>query len=416
MKYNRSEIHQKIFYGSILAISFCIPIYGKLLPPLIALLGLNWLIEGKYIKTLPLVFKEKQRFLVFSFSFLYFIYLIGLIYSTNLQYARLDLGIKFSMLLFPLIFATSYFPDDWINGIGRIIRIFALGCIAISIILYGHALYNHAVLHVKDAFYYSNLSWFFHPAYLAMYMTFVISNIVFHLLLKQSVKGALKKAVHILMLVYFSVFVILLSSKAGLIALVFVILCYSLLLGFRYRKWIKASSFLVISLVVLFMGLKVFPFATGRISQAGKDLREQDTLMNSGRSTNDRIGIWKSSVDIILTHPLFGVGTGDVKDELLKEYKNNNIIPAFEQKLNAHNQYLQTFVATGLPGFLMLVSMILIPLWYSLRKEYYLYFFFLLIFGINILFESMLEIQQGVIFYSFFNAILFSIKENGNLR
>jgi len=422
----KAKIHQSFNHFLLLGIAFSIPIENfvysltvglhsrfpnfpeiRLTSTLIAFLVLNWLLEAKYIKTFPLIFKERSRFLIFTFSFLYLFYVAGLIYTTNFHYARLDLGIKFTMLLFPLIFATSDESDYRRELPGMIIKGFAIGCIAISFILYGHALYYSFVNHSKDAFYYSNLSWFFHPAYLAMYMTFVISNILCHLLIKQSVNGFRKIAFHILLLAYFSVFIILLSSKAGLIALLAVILGYAVLLGFRFRRWLKAFTFMAVSLMVLFAGVKIFPFMTERISQAGKDLQEQDSMQNSGKSTSDRIGIWRSSINIILTHPFIGVGTGDVKDELLKEYKKNNILPALEQKLNAHNQYLQTFVSTGTPGFLILVLMILIPALYSVKQEQYLYFFFLVIFGINILVESMLEIQQGVIFYSFFNIVFF---------
>lgn len=412
MKLSRAEIHYKIFYLLSIAIAFFIPVYGRILPLFIGLMILNWIVEGKYIRTLPLIFRERTRFILFSFSFLYLIYLLGLIYTENFEYARFDLEIKLTILIFPLVFATSAEPASFRSDIGRIIRGFVSGCIVMSLVLYGRAIYNAFIIDVSEAFYYSNLSWYFHPSYMAMYMTFAASGILYYLLIRKSVTGFRRISFHVLLLVHFTVFIILLSSKAGLITLIAVILFYFLLMMIRYQKFLKAVTFLVISLLVIFIGLNLFPYMTGRLMQAGKDLRSGDTVQNSGKSTADRIGIWNSSLKLIRDHPSLGVGTGDVKDELLKEYRKDNVLPALEQKLNAHNQYLQTFVTLGFSGFLVLVLMLMVPAGIAIRNDNYIYFAFILVIGINMLFESMLEIQQGVVFYAFFNVVLYSWREN----
>jgi O-antigen ligase len=122
--------------------------------------------------------------------------------------------------------------------------------------------------------------------------------------------------------------------------------------------------------------------------------------------------IWKSAVEIIRENLLLGVGTGDVKDALLQRYKKNNLTKILSMRLNAHNQYLQTFVTIGISGFLVLVIMLLAPAISALRKADFIYFIFLAIIGINILVESMFEVQAGVIFYAVFNAILFSSNQS----
>jgi len=103
-----------------------------------------------------------------------------------------------------------------------------------------------------------------------------------------------------------------------------------------------------------------------------------------------------------------------VKDALLEGYRENKVIPALEHKFNAHSQYFQTFVTLGLTGFLLLLATLFFPAIRALRRGQVLYFVFLVIFAINILFESMLEIQQGVVFYAFFNILLFTANRNGN--
>jgi O-antigen ligase len=75
--------------------------------------------------------------------------------------------------------------------------------------------------------------------------------------------------------------------------------------------------------------------------------------------------------------------------------------------LNAHNQYLQTYIALGIPGILLLMILLAFPGWIAFRRIHFVYFCFLAVFAFNILVESMLEVQAGVIYYAFFNALFF---------
>lgn len=129
--------------------------------------------------------------------------------------------------------------------------------------------------------------------------------------------------------------------------------------------------------------------------------------LKSDDGTNERILIWRSSLEIVDENPVFGVGTGDVKDVLLKKYEENHITAAAVKRLNAHNQYLQTCIALGGVGLLILILCLIFPAIYAIRNHDLLYFLFLMLIFLNLLFESMFERQAGIVFYSFFNALLF---------
>ncbi|HTX88330.1 MAG TPA: O-antigen ligase family protein [Bacteroidales bacterium] len=402
----REKIHRTLRTWLLYGIAFALPVYGRILPALIALLTLNWLLEAYWLKSVPGLFKEKERLALLAFSALYFLYLAGLLWTSDFPYAWFDLEVKLSLLIFPLIFATSPWPLLTGKESGNLIRIFALGCLTGTLILLGHSIYLSAVEHLPDAFYYSNLSWHFHPSYLSMYLALAVSNILYGFIVRRTVKGRIRITIHVLMLLWLTTFIILLSSKAGLLALLMVILFYALLLGFRFRRWLTAFVFLGISLAVFFAGLQLFPYASSRISRAGKDVSVAPEG-SGGTSTLDRLGVWNAALKVIGRQPVFGTGTGDVKDELLKEYRNSNALPALEKKLNAHNQYLQTTVALGILGGIVLAGMLLWPAVASFRKENWLYTVFLLIFMLNITVESMFETQAGVVFYAFFNVVLF---------
>jgi O-antigen ligase len=312
------------------------------------------------------------------------------------------------LFLFPFIFATSepFFLSKEKSTV--ILFSFLAGCFTSTLLLYGHATYNLIANYNENAFYYRDLSWFWHPSYLAMYLTFAIAIMAYWLMEGYPVFGRFKIAGIILLIINFFVFIILLNSKAGLLSLLLVIIFYSVSLVVLKHNWILATVTLVLAVTLFCISLTLFPYSGKRLKEAGKELQSMDTSVNDIKSTTERIGIWKCSLEIISKHALFGVGTGDVKDALLERYKTNNLTKALNQNLNAHNQYLQTFISLGIFGLLALLFMLVFPAIQAFHQKYLIYFIFLLIFSLNVMVESMFEVQAGVIFYALFNALLYT--------
>jgi O-antigen ligase len=404
----RHRVHQEIFFYTCLLLVFFLPVFPRVVPGIILLMSANWLFSGSYIKTVPLLFKDKLRLSVLSFAAIYFLYLAGMLWSTDFDYGWFDLEVKLSILAFPLIFSTSDLSIFTKSRIKLIFGSYIIGCLAGSLILIVHAWINHRT-GMSDAFYYTNLAWYFHSSYLAMYLTFGISMLLYIFLTQLSGSSFIKITGLSLLILYFEGFIFLLSSKAGLIVLAATEILFILLL--MTRK-IRMNRIILIAflMAVAFTGYsRIFPFAFKRIAKADSAISSSGNVKaNPDDGTVARMEIWKISLGLIRQNFLFGVGTGDVKDTYLQAYQEKNLSPIFRKQLNAHNQYLQTFVALGMIGFSLLAAMLIIPSFMALRKRNLLYFAFLLIFTINILFESMLETQAGVVFYAFFNAFLFS--------
>ena len=403
----RKRVHQHIFWYCCLGIAFMLAVWGKLVPTIIVILILNWLITGDYTRTVPVLFKEKNRRNTLLFAGLYILYLLGLLYTSDYAYARFDLEVKLSLLVFPLVFSTADVGFLNTRHLRLLMHVYLAGCVVGSLLLLGHAftLWREGV---QGAFYYMKLSWYFHSAYFAMYLNFAMAFIVIELLRRFRILPSALKIAYYILLAWFFVFIFLLSSKMGLICMVLIAALGAAELIFRQKK-----TFLGLGLIILFMmfiraGLHVFSGTSDRVIQSTSTL-SGSAGQETSKSTSDRIDIWKVSLEIIKSNVLIGVGTGDVKDVLIAKYKENKIDEALEFKLNAHNQYLQTFMTLGIPGITALLLMLFLPMISALRKHYLLYFVFTLLFAANILVESMFETQAGVVWYAFFNSILFSL-------
>jgi len=73
---------------------------------------------------------------------------------------------------------------------------------------------------------------------------------------------------------------------------------------------------------------------------------------------------------------IIGTGTGDSKDELVKEYEKRGMTGALEHKLNAHNEFYQVFVSLGIIGFLLFLTSLFYPLVIAFKRSQTIYLLF----------------------------------------
>ncbi len=346
------------------------------------------------------------------FAVLYLLYLLGLLYTDNFDYGLFDIEVKLSLLIFPVLISTlpSAFYEAKI--IYRIFWSFIIGAFISTFVCIVYALFKFSFFHSTSDFYYSRLSVFLHPGYFSMYLNFAVAVLFYFLFERWNDLTSATRFICILLIAWFFIFIILLSSKAGILSLAIVFLVYIGYSLIRRKRIVQALLMLIGISLAFWISFTLFPKSFGRINQAGKVVASSEEVKSETKEgTGERILIWRSSLDVIKNNFLFGLGTGDVKDGLLEVYKSKGISMAEERKLNAHNQYLQTFISVGVIGFLALILMIVLPGISALKHNNILYFLFLIIIGFNFLVESMLETQAGVIFYGFFNSYLFIIQK-----
>ena len=392
-------------------LAFGIPVFPKALPFIIISIVLTWLLEGNFELKVSNIFAETKRAKALMFMVIYLLYILGMIYSSNFAYGYFDLEVKMSLIIFPVLLAT--FPRALLERkvAYKVLWAFVYGMIVSMLFCYSQAIYHYISSGSLLSFYYARLSPLIHPSYLAMYAGFAFA-VVMYFILEGMITG-LRKVFAFILLGFFVLFIVMLSSKAGVIGIVMLISLFAMYMVFVRRKFIPGiltGSVYIVLFLVLF---QLLPKSAERFRQSRDTLESSETIQSEQfSSTRDRLLIWWHSFEITNEHFLIGVGTGDVKDYLLSKYEEKGMEHAREQSLNAHNQYLQTMIALGIIGLIVLLLNFILPALESIDNKDYLYLFFLILLAFNFLFESMLETQAGVVFYAFFNTYLFLVKKD----
>jgi O-antigen ligase len=125
----------------------------------------------------------------------------------------------------------------------------------------------------------------------------------------------------------------------------------------------------------------------------------------NGNSVTQRFEYWRVGWSLFKAHPLIGVGTGDVNDEYMKQYRKDKSELIYKFRDRAHNQYLTILISFGILGFLLFIGSLFTPLFYSGIRNEILYLFFFTLILVSFLGEDTLETQAGVTFFAFFNSL-----------
>lgn len=385
---NLSELKYKSNYYALILLVFVIPLERKLIAPFTILFFVTSILNGS-------VNNLKINFKTLLFGLIYLGYCIGTLYSQNINIATKDLMTKLPLLIIPIGFVIS--KVNWRDKINSIFKSFIDGCFASALIAMIYSLVQFYFNDKSSSFFYGNISLFAHPSYLAAILNLAIIYVYYTLI--NSSKVNLKK---ILLITFFSIYILLLASKTGLITMILTHLIFITIYSIKKKKFISSSIIMLIMTgTVFFAYYSSLTFKT-RINDL---FTTSSTEINYESSTAARSVIWKICLEKIAEQPILGYGTGDVKSILISEYENQDLTYFIEKKLNAHNQFLQTSLAIGLIGGLVLLLMLVLPLFYSIKNKQVLYISFLLLVCINFFTEAMLERQVGVIFYAVFNSL-----------
>ena len=128
-------------------------------------------------------------------------------------------------------------------------------------------------------------------------------------------------------------------------------------------------------------------------------------------SDNGRVKSVEAGINVGISNLWTGVGMGDVKNEVVKYYREDSSDWA-SRELLPHNQFVFVFAAAGLPGLIWFTFAVLYPIFYYRFWKYNLIMGFNLIMLGSFLFDHTLETQIGVGFYLVFQLMLIQMTKS----
>ena len=391
-----------------------IPVYTWYIPPII----IAWVVlrSAEIIVNKKFLLQTNRRYLWLSILFIvfFFLQLTSLLFSDNLSNGANILFRRLSLLAFPVLFM---FPGSKIISKGNsLLKLFAGSTVIFIIFCFLNALYKSISLqnglfiintHPPEGYWMSYflgsyLSVNQHPSYLAMFVSlsvFIALESIFEVGLKKY-----KRILWCFACILLLVSIYLLSSRAGFLAISIALLFY-FLFKLDYKKRILRKTLLVI--LLLFVTISIV-----RTNERITLFMEQfsDGTFREKIAKDSRILIWRSSIKIIKNNPVLGVGIGDAGAELMKEYLIIGDKDLIDSHYNAHNQFLEILLETGIAGLLVFLMIFGYMIYISLSEKNLIYGLFLLMMFIFFMFESVLSRLSGVAYFSLFSFLLIYLK------
>jgi len=401
----KAKIHSYIFYYTLAFGILTIPFSILFQLPVILILLINFMVESNWKEKFLNIRKNSLLPFFILFSGFYLLYVIGTFYSSNLRYAFSDLECKLFLFLMPFFIFTQKKEDFTKEKINNLFFLFIIAVLAMIICNFSISAFNFAKNGNKDSFFYTQLSHFSHPSYSALY-----ANTAFlfalHFLFINPVKEKILKILFAATILLTAAYIFFVQSKAGVIIFTICALASAIhIINLRKRRLIVTSCFITLCSLLLVLISKYTPVMT-RMQDALQAIKTETSVSNPYNGTTVRLTLWKTAWQTGCEHIISGVGTGDVKDTLIGQYKERGYKYITEKQFNAHNQYLQTFVALGIIGLMTLIAALTYPLLQSLRLKHYIAAIWWFSIICNPLVECMFEVRAGCDFIATFGCLL----------
>lgn len=341
----------------------------------------------------------------------FFVTAISTIYTVNRTAAFKDWELYIPVLLFPILFCLN--PLDLKRYQQQLFLAFAMGSAATILYLYFDAfrtiIYYHLPISsiLSPAFTNQNFS-----VPIDMHATFFSMQIVVALVYMLSILikewRMPNKVFYSICFLILAAGVIQLSSKSVVVALFLIInIAFPLFLlkdVARKRFIIIAASMSVLLIIGIFNS---HSFKARYLTELKQDLSKPIV----GETTDPRLSRWEISAELIKKSPIIGYGAGSEIGLLQDQYFARKYYRSYLNRLNAHNEYLSFLIKSGIWGLAVYLAILVYGFKIAIRKKDIVFFSFMMLLAIVSLSENILDVDKGVMFYSFFFAYFVFVAE-----
>ncbi|MCS6821008.1 MAG: O-antigen ligase family protein [Microscillaceae bacterium] len=385
------------------------------------LLVLNWLAEGNFQQKWH-YFKKNAllQIMVIFFG----LHILGLIHTTNLKRGLFELQVKLPLLVLPLVVGTMGVLSK--NMLEKLLKTFVFTLTFVSFFCLLVATWRNYQTPTtwQTYFVHHELGKVIglHPAYFSAMVIFGFYVVLYFLYHYWHTYKPLFKGLFLILLPYFTIFLLLLSIRMQLLTfgfLLFIMVLWASYEHHQLQKGILLSSLLVLILVGLIyfnpITYQRFKDALDFSKKIELDKEKDHTLGKTWDGRALRIAQWQCALSVIEKNWLVGVGTGDCFDELQKSYQAHNFL--FASKYNsydAHNQYLETAMGLGIIGLILFLWIIFAHLNTAWNNKAFLYVVLVISFMATAVTENVLCRNQGVVFFTLILFLLHNYYHHAN--
>ncbi len=303
-------------------------------------------------------------------------------YSTDLSMWLLWVKLKLPFVLFPIAFFLSW------QSISTIVQD-ALKCLWIVILTSSLVVLTSYILNfqaLNESFFSGGTmpTPFSHIRYsLLLVISFFI--ILFHQI----------KFKYFLVL-YFFVFIHLLSVRSGIVGLYGGVIVYVLYSALHFQNWKKSLLVLGSAMLLAVGSYSFFPSIKNKLSYMRYDLSQFQQGKIDGNSDAMRISSLIAGVEIAKENKWLGVGAGDILKEAKAKHQQlfPNVAEDQSRKM-PHNEFLWTLCVSGIVGLSLFLFAWIYPILYFSKEVSISFIIIQIVFAVSFMVEYTLEEQIG---------------------
>jgi O-antigen ligase len=197
----------------------------------------------------------------------------------------------------------------------------------------------------------------------------------------------------------------ILSVRSAILTMYLCLFFKLLELIFNQKRWRVGLLSLLILTTIPYFAYETIPSLRHRIDYAIWDFGQYKQGDLTQKSDSERITSLKMGIAAFNQNPIFGVGYGDIMDEVGNQYRT--YFPKLEVR-EPHSFWLFSLVGTGIIGTLFFLMAFVTHWFYEKRYRIVLFslLHFLILFTNTI--DFVVEGTYGAVFYAFFVALFLS--------
>jgi hypothetical protein len=245
MKANRADIHRKIYLVGLALLGISLPVSLFMMSVSELLLSANWVLEGNFRKKFQILKQRKSLILIFT---IYLIHVIGLLNTSDFNYAFHDLRIKLPFLALPIIIGTS----EQISGrqIKYILLLF-ISTVIVSSFISMAILFDLTKIEVTDI---REISPFISHIRFALLVNMAIFSLLYYILFNTSNKSYLReKVIYIIAAIWLIIFLFLLQSFTGILIFIIITPFIIIVWAIKQKNYVIKTTVILAILAGLFL-------------------------------------------------------------------------------------------------------------------------------------------------------------------